>query len=359
MNLKLNKLFNTVIVNSLNTQQINFLGESIDREFNVYKISGINQSIPIQRQTAAETLLYYFKEEDQIVELFAFMLYHEGERFYNRELSIWGKDEFLQELHRLKWIYDPDLHHFFRDPFYAREINFLKKLRVIDLRGEVDVEETIHTVAEMVKRMSIRDLEWRIAMQMYDIDRKSGELIRKILDMLLTRQNLTAVSGEMFVCLKELVINASKANYKRLFEKHVTREHGLTSENNYPKFLEVFRSEIEVSGNSRLIEFARQDDRYVSVTFQSATDFIEIWVTNNLTVSAIEKEQIYAKIAGSAADSFMADDEYAEGAGLGLNIVMNVLNKYSRDKEPLKVVFYPDSIKIGFVLKRADIAAPN
>ena len=49
------------------------------------------------------------------------------------------------------------------------------------------------------------------------------------------------------------------------------------------------------------------------------------------------------------------EEEYEEGAGLGLTIIMSVLNKYSNDKVPLKVIFYPDFIKIGFSLDRVNL----
>jgi hypothetical protein len=301
--------------------------------------------------------MYYFRDDSQIVKLFSILLSHEGDRFYNRTLLIWGKDEFMNLLRRNKWIYDPDLHHFFLDPFYEREINFLKQLRVIDLRSEADLDEMIHAVGAVSSTMSGHDLEWRITMRLYDIERKSGELIRKIINMLLLRQNLQAVAGEMFICLKELAINASKANYKRLFEKHVTAPNGITCENNYLKFLELFRNEIEENGNSRLFEFAKADDRFISITFQSAKEFIEIWVTNHQNLSPIEKEQIFSRIEGDSGNmnSFVSDEDYTEGAGLGLNIVLNVLNKYSAEKNSLKVVFYPDYIKIGFLLRRSDL----
>jgi len=36
-------------------------------------------------------------------------------------------------------------------------------------------------------------------------------------------------------------------------------------------------------------------------------------------------------------------------------MIVNVLKKYSKDINPLKVVFYSDFIKIGFELKRSEM----
>jgi hypothetical protein len=358
MNVQINKFFYKVLVNSLSTQQMNYLGEMLDEKFNLHRESGFSTSIPVPRQNAAETILYSFQDEDKIVHLFTIMLMHEGERFYNRELMIWGKEDFIRLLIKNKWIYDSDLKQFLRDPFYENEINFLKKLRIIDLRHDFPINEIINEITEVSKKMSIKDLQWRISIRLYDLDSKIGELIRKIIGLLLARQNLQVFTGELFICLKELAINASKANYKLLFEKHVTSKDGLTADNGYIKFLNLFKEEIENNGNKNLLKLAQMEDRFINLTFQSSTDTIEIWVTNSKNISAVEKRQIMRKLGARIfkKDKFQyEDDEYAEGAGLGLNIILSVLGKYSSDKNPLKVVFYPDFIKIGFQLKRSEL----
>jgi len=355
---QIRKLFKTIIINSLSTQQVNYLGVLFDGSFDLYRESGFSLTTPIPRQTAADILMYRFKEEDEIVRLFSILLRHEGERFYNRDLVIWGKDEFCVLLKRQKWVYDYDLKLFFRDPFYEHEINFLNAISMIDLRSDIQIDKIINSIGTVSKRMSIQDLEWRITLRLYDLEPYIGELIRKIIDMLLSRQNLQAFTGELFFCFKELAINASKANYKILFQKYVAGGHGVRSEENYKKFLELFKQEIEENGNSNLLEFARKDDRFYTITFQSTLESIEIWVTNTQNITLIEKEQIMKKLAPDRLDSdsyFDDDDENTEGAGLGLTMIVNVLKKYSKDINPLKVVFYSEFIKIGFELKRSEM----
>ncbi len=357
---KINKEFHKMLINSLTTQQIDYLGKLYDSAFDLYRVSGFRQSVPIPRQTAADTLLYYCPEDEDIVRLFSIMLRYEGDHFYNRDLVIWGKTEFCSLLRYNKWIFDHELKQFFLDPFYEHEINFLKKIRIIDLRDKIDVKGIIDEVTAASKTMSIRDLEWRIAMRLYDLESEIAELIRKIIDLLLTRQNLQMYAGEIFFCLKELAINASKANYKLLFEKYITRKDGITAEKNYSRFLELFKEEIEENGNSRLLALAKKDDRSYTITFQSSKEAVEIWVTNDQNVTIIEKEQILKKINPERLDNdtfVVDDDENTEGAGLGLNLVINLLNNYSSDEHPLKIVFYPDFIKIGFELKRTDLQA--
>ncbi len=354
---QMRKLFKTIIINSLNTQQVNYLGVLYDSSFDLNRESGFTSSTPIPRQSAAEILLYRFKEELDLVHLFSILLRYEGQRFYNRDLIIWGKEDFCVMLKRQKWVYDHDLKIFFRDSFYEHEINFLNKIHIIDLRTDIDIDDLIKNITAISKKMSILDLEWRITVRLYDLEPDIGELIRRIIELLLSRQNLQSFTGELFFCFKELAINASKANYKLLFQKYVADKHGFTPEEDYRKFLELFRSEIEENGNRNLLEWAKKDDRYYTITFQSSIESIEIWVTNTQNITLIEKEQILKKLSPEDLDndSFFIDDENTEGAGLGLTMIVNILTKYSSDSNPLKVVFYPDFVKIGFELKRQEI----
>ncbi len=357
---QIRRLFKTIIINSLSTQQVNYLGVLLDSSFDLYRESGFSSTTPIPRQTAADVLINRFKDEEDIVHLFAIMLRHEGERFYNRDLVIWGKEEFCILIKRQKWVYDRDLKIFFRDPFYEHEINFLNKIQIIDLRTDLDVSDLVKQIASISKKLSIQDLHWRITLRLYDLEQHIGELVRKIMEMLLARQNLQSFTGELFFCFKELALNASKANYKLLFQKYVTEKQGIRSEGNYRKFLDLFKEEIEENGNSNLLEFAKKDDRYYTITFQSSMDSIEVWVTNTQNISLIEKEQIVKKLAPSSLDNdsfFDDEDENTEGAGLGLTLIINVLKKYSSDPNPLKVVFYPEFVKIGFELKRSEMKA--
>ncbi len=342
-------------MNSLSTQQVNYLGEQIDKRFNLNRISGFGESMPVPRQTAAQVLLDYFTDENDIVTMFTLMLVNEGERFYNRGLLIWGKEDFIAVLRKHKWIYDPGLVHFLRDPFYEREINLLKKIRVLDLRGDFPPDDIIQEIARVSRRMGIKELEWRISLRLYDVDRKSGDLIKSIIEMLLARQNLQQFHGEIFTCLRELATNASKANYKLLFEKYHSAPEGITSETDYPEFLRRFKQELGEHGSARLLELARRDDLYYTITFQSTGEALEVWVTNNQNITLLEKQQLLKKIGMQHAweSSFDGEsDDLAEGAGLGLALILKILGSLSQEEQPLMVVFYPDTMKIGFRLER-------
>lgn len=351
---RLRNRFVMMLESSLNSAQIRYLGENYDRTFNIYEESGYGKTIPIPTRTAAETLVDFFNTEEDVVKLFTILLINEGKRFHNREYVLYRRDSFLEFLEQNKWVYDKEMMYFFRDPFYEHEINFLKKIRIIDLREEVEINKLIKQTVEVINTLGDKDLEWRTTLRLFDLDKDNSELLRKIIELLLVRQDLKPLAFEMYTCLKELALNASKANYKLLFEKYVTEPQGISSKKNYPHFLQMFKDEIMEHGNSRLFELAKKKNRYINITFQSTNDSIEVWVVNNQNISTIEKKAIMQRLGYSRkndAVSFMEDDQ-TEGAGLGLMLIINILKKYSDNKIPLKVVFYPDYVKIGFSLNR-------
>ena len=198
MNREISKLFQKVIINSLNPDQIEHLGGKLFSDFDIHKELGISRKLPIQRQNAAEILVDFCKDEEEIVQLFTILLQNEGHRFYGSKLKIWEVEKFILLLKKHKWVFDRELFRFFRDPFYENEINLLNKLKIIDLREEIVVNDVIGEIKEVSKKMSVHDLEWRITLRLYDLEENNSKLIRKIIELIMSRQNLKAISHEIF-----------------------------------------------------------------------------------------------------------------------------------------------------------------
>ena len=358
MDRELRKHFlNRLSYSSLNTQQLNYLGEQIDNSFNLYRESGFGDTIPIPRQSAAKILVNYFTAEEDIVNLFTTLLANQGKRFYNSELRLNGDEDLIKFLAKKKWVFDSQVFQFFRDPFFENEINVLKSIRIIDLRQKEEIDSLMKKIEDVTQTLGDKDLEWSVNLRLYDLDREISQLIRKIIGMLLVRQNLQPITFDIFTCLKELAINASKANYKQLFEKMVTTPEGIDANKHYSLFLKRFKEEISENGNKNLIKLAQQKDRYINITFQSTNQGIGVWVTNSQNITAVEKKAILKKLGYKKNDLFAyAEDKYSEGAGLGIGLVLSLLRVYSDDEIPLKVVFYPSFIKIGFFLDRSQTA---
>jgi class 3 adenylate cyclase len=104
-----------LIVRSLNSDQVNHLAQYIDAKFDVYKISGFGRKLSVPRQVAADSLLRYFTEEEQLVEFFEHVLQNENILLYSSRIHIRGKESLINLLNRKNWAYDERSCRFTKD----------------------------------------------------------------------------------------------------------------------------------------------------------------------------------------------------------------------------------------------------
>ena len=81
-----------ILITSLNAHQANRLAQRVDRKFNIYRESGFSEKMIIPRQTAAKTIIDYFKTEEGIIELFTQILRSEGTHLSGATIKIKNKN---------------------------------------------------------------------------------------------------------------------------------------------------------------------------------------------------------------------------------------------------------------------------
>ncbi|MDH5654761.1 MAG: hypothetical protein OEZ34_02560 [Spirochaetia bacterium] len=347
------------IIQSLNTDQINHIGNLIDKNFDVGRLSGFGNISSIPKTTAAETVIRYFNQSRDLIRYYELMLQFHGRFLYDSYIHVKNRHEFIKLLFSKGWIFDSDIMMFLQDPFLVEDINFLESIKNIDLRNQFDFSEIMARISRVAKKLRDIDIEWHISMRMYGLTKEVDSLMTGLLELLLAKQNLTELTFNIFFCLRELAVNAGKAGYKTLYEKYMHRHNVETGESDYEETLRMFRDEIYENRDLRLIELARQEDLYFDLYFNSNKHSISVWTQNYTPITKVEKIRLLQRLSISTfneEDSFISlDDKHAEGAGMGIIMVMNILRSLYPGKEPLKVVFYPDSTKIGFVLFRTDM----
>ncbi len=135
-------------------------------------------------------------------------------------------------------------------------------------------------------------------------------------------------SGIIFTCIKELIINASKANLKRiLFEEH---NMNIDSEEEYIAGMLRFREELS---NSRILSFEeklKEKNYWLRVTFESNETGVRIEVINNAHITKIEERRIREKLRKAMsyddiAQFYLEQGDEIEGAGMGIALVVMLL----------------------------------
>ena len=353
MNISTRKALSDIIRTSLNADQANYIAGHVDPGFDLRRETGFGPHLAIPSEVAADTVVGYFREEEDLVRFFEVMINRQGTFVFNSTITIKGKNDFIKLLAKKRWIYDPDLELFFRDPFYADSINFLKSVELVDLRAGLDPETVITEMTRHAETLKTADLNWCITIRAYGLGAALDRLVRALLEVLLARQDAGRHAYALYCCLRELAVNAAKANYK-----HVFRGAGSFQDGGYVENLEAFRKEIEQNGDENLERSAREKDLFFDLDFKSNDSSISLWAVNFVPLMKVEKVRILTKLRlKEFGESSFADgaDEFREGAGLGLNLVKNLVKGYYRGPDPVKVVFYPTSTKIGFVIRREDL----
>lgn len=135
------------------------------------------------------------------------------------------------------------------------------------------------------------------------------------------------VKDQLLFCLKELGVNAKKANVKRLY----FRERGLSLESpeDYAQGMAHFKGET-LGNQSHYLEALRHSDYYVKFEFTLRKKVVSLAVKNNAELLEWERQLISDKLEKAQKyetlqDAFTEVLDETEGAGLGLVVMLLML----------------------------------
>ena len=167
-----------------------------------------------------------------------------------------------------------------------------------------------------------------------------SEDVEKILHLTLDRHLRNAACPQLvhplYTCVKELLMNAVKANFKSLFFEEFTpqsiRKDDHSLDLNYQSVLDVFKLEMSREEACNLERIARKKNLKAEILLEVADENLFISVFNPVKMMQIEQDNISRKLLDARQCSDMseyfkniADDPNREGAGLGLVLIMMIL----------------------------------
>ena len=200
-----------------------------------------------------------------------------------------------------------------------------------------EIEERLEVDREKIKN-AIR-LQMPIEITSYTIPRNMEVYIQRVLELFLDECHQEHLKDALSFCLGELLTNAKKANTKRVYFE----EKGLDINNpeQYEEGMKDFRNETFDNINYYL-EMQRKAGLYVKIVFQLKEDKILIEIRNNALLNSSEKKRIQDKL--DSVQQYKSMDEVigtvldqTEGAGLGIIIVILMLQKVGLSKENYQV----------------------
>jgi len=169
----------------------------------------------------------------------------------------------------------------------------------------------------------------------YTLPKKIETYIEQVIDVFLRQTNQLGLKDYIVYCVQELIINAKKANTKRIY----FNERGLDINNpdDYKQGMENFREDT-INNLAHYMQLQKEKGLYIKLILQIKRNTIHIEIRNNVIATRIEQIRIHDKLARSRQYSSLEDAlskiiDDSEGAGLGLVILVLMLKKIGLDDE--------------------------
>ena len=136
-------------------------------------------------------------------------------------------------------------------------------------------------------------------------------------------------------CVQELMVNAKKANTKRVYFSERGLE--LTNPDDYREGMTSFK-EKTLGNTAHYLQLQKEKGLYIKVTLKMKSHILYIEIRNNSAITKTELIRIHDKLARSRKYNSLEDAlsqvlDDSEGAGLGLVILVLMLKKMGLDED--------------------------
>ncbi len=170
-----------------------------------------------------------------------------------------------------------------------------------------------------------------------DIEQKMDAVIKSILN----KYEQESYKSLVYTCVKELAINGTKANLKRIFFEEQSLNINL--EKDYNKGMEQYKEFMNEDMAKKYGRMARDRGLYVRITFYYEKEGIRIEVVNNTNITSQEEKRLREKMSkimqyDSLLDFYMDNEDNTEGAGMGLALITTMLKSENIDPHLFRIM---------------------
>jgi hypothetical protein len=189
-----------------------------------------------------------------------------------------------------------------------------------------DFDEVVVDVEKVNK--AIR-MEIPLIMTTYTLPRKVERYIEQVVALFLDYIKQNWFADNVIYCIQELVVNAKKANTKRVY--FIDQGLDLNDQEDYKRGMTTFKDDT-LNNINYYLELQRKKGLYVKLILHLKESIITIEVRNNATITEEELVRIQRRIAKAKDYDNMEDAlvnllDDSEGAGLGLVMLVIMLKK--------------------------------
>jgi putative nucleotidyltransferase with HDIG domain len=178
-----------------------------------------------------------------------------------------------------------------------------------------------------------------LTIKTYTLPHDTEEELEGILDVFLKEMGQEALKDPLFYCLRELAVNAKKANTKRIYFK--LKELDLNDESQYQSGMSAFKRDT-LDNIDFFLQKQKEAGLYIKIIFHNQGDVFNMYICNNSEMTRKEQMRVYDRIARSRAFNSMEEAlatvlDDSEGAGLGLVILVLMLKKMGLNEDAFDI----------------------
>ena len=200
-----------------------------------------------------------------------------------------------------------------------------------------DFDEIIVDVDKVNKAIK---MEVPLIMTTYTLPRKVEHYIERVVAIFLDNVKQSRLKDNVIYCIQELVVNAKKANTKRVY--FIDRGLDLNDHDDYSQGMANFKDDT-LNNINYYLELQRQQGLYIKLILHLKNNRITIEVRNNSTITLGEFQRIKQRLLKAReyddmeeALIHMLDD--SEGAGLGLVMLVIMLKKLGMGSDAFDIL---------------------
>jgi len=178
-----------------------------------------------------------------------------------------------------------------------------------------------------------------LTIKTYTLSHDTEVYLEEILEAFLTELGYTEIKDQLAYCLRELAVNAKKANTKRAYflEKNLSLENP----DEYDEGMKTFKEET-LDNIQHYLQKQKEQGLYIKIIFHAQGKTFTIIVRNNAEITRKEQIRVYDRIARSRAftsmeEAFATVLDTSEGAGLGIVILILMLKKMGLEEDSFSI----------------------
>ena len=134
-----------------------------------------------------------------------------------------------------------------------------------------------------------------LTIKTFTLPHETEVYLEDILVVFLQELGQEKLKDPLAYCLRELAVNAKKANTKRVFFK----EKGLDilNDQQYQDGMKTFKQET-LDNIGHYLELQKEAGLFVKIIFQAKANRLNLYVTNNTEITRAEQIRVFDRIAG-------------------------------------------------------------